>query len=42
MALWYVAPAFFNPKVMTTYSNNPTTPGTLNAVLCMSSEAMKI
>jgi hypothetical protein len=34
--------AFFNPMVMTMYSNNPTAPGTRNAVLCMSSGAMKI
>ena len=41
MACWYVAPAFFNPKVITTYSNKPTAPGTLNAVLCMSSGGHK-
>jgi hypothetical protein len=32
----YVAPSFFNLKVMTKYSNNPTESGTLNVVLCTS------
>src|SRR6185503_16385308 len=42
MARWYVAPAFFSPKVITKYSNKPTAPGALNAVLFTSSGAMKI
>ena len=32
----------FNPKIITKYSNKPTAPGTLNAVLLISSRAMKI
>src|SRR3990170_6697132 len=37
-----MAPAFFNPKVITVHSNKPMKPGHRKAVLDMSSSAIKI